>query len=150
MGTASENATYAEELFRLTNELRVQAGLDPLVEDARLLSAAQQYAQFVVLSQWWKTHPYVPEIHCGADCRDMYDRAVNAGYPRACIGENVMWGTVGLTPAETWTNLGTGQHEDPANPLFRYVGVACYVREDPHEFACVQVLGTEEGTPCPE
>jgi hypothetical protein len=150
VGTATEDAAYAEELFRLTNELRVQTGLDPLAEDARLVSSAREYARFVLLSQWWKTHPYVREIHCGADCRDTYDRVLDAGYPRACVGENVMGGTVGLTPADMWSILESGQHEDPARPLFRYVGVACYVRKDVSEFACVQVLGAEQGTPCPE
>jgi hypothetical protein len=149
VGTATEDVAYAQDLLRLTNESRVQAGLDPLAWDDRLLSAAREYAHFVVLSQWWKTHPYVPEIHCGADCRDMYERTVDAGYPPACIGENVMWGTVGLAPGETWTNLMTGQREDPLNPLFRYVGLACYLREDLNEFACVQVLAAAAGTPCP-
>jgi hypothetical protein len=126
----------------------VQAGLDPLAEDARLLSAAREYAQFVVLSQWWKTNPYVPEIHCGADCRDMYDRALDAGYPPACIGENVMGGPVGLSPEQMWGTLMAGQHEDPANLVFRYVGIACYLRKDTSEFVCVQVLGAEASTPC--
>lgn len=142
IGTATEDAAYAQELFRLTNELRAQTGLDDLAEDARLLSSAREYAQFVVLSQWWKTHPYIPEIHCGADCRDMYDRAVDAGYPPAYVGENVMWGSVGRGAEQAFNEMVRGFHEDPTNPLFDRMGIACYVRSDPApaEYACVQVL----------
>jgi uncharacterized protein YkwD len=145
MGTATEDNSYAQEVFRLTNELRAQSGLDPLTEDARLLSAARDYARFVVLSQWWKTHPYVPEIHCGADCRDMYDRAVDAGYPPAYVGENVMWGSVGRTAEQAFNEMIQGFHEDPTDPRFSHMGVACYVRNDPGpaEYACVQVLAAE-------
>lgn len=150
VGTAREDATYADELLQLTNGKRLEVGLDPLLPNERLLSAAQGYAEFVVLSEWWKTHPYAPDIHCDADCHDMYVRALSAGYPAACIGENVMGGTVDLTAKEMWSIVMAGPHEDPAKPVFRYVGVACYRRDDLGEFACVQVLGAEEGTPCPE
>jgi len=143
VGTATEDATYADELFRLTNELRLQAGLDPLEGDPRLLSSARQYAEFMVLSRWWTTHPYVPEIHCGADCRDMYQRAVDAGYPPAYIGENVLWGTVGRTAEQAFNDMIQGAHEDPNDPRYGHMGIACYVRSDPGpaEYACVQMLG---------
>jgi hypothetical protein len=80
----------------------------------------------------------------------MYDRAVDAGYPPACVGENVMWGSIGVTPAQTWGTLIASPHEKPERPVFDYVGLACYFREDSGEFACVQVLAAEGGTPCPE
>ena len=144
MGTAEEKPDYAQELFGLTNERRKRAGLDPLEPDDRLLSAARDYARSVVLSRWWTTHPYVPEIHCGVDCRDMYDRAVDAGYPPAHIGENVLWGSWGRTAEQGFNDMIQGG-EDPNDPRYsyRYMAIACYVRRDPPpaEYACVQVLG---------
>jgi hypothetical protein len=80
----------------------------------------------------------------------MYGRAVQAGYPPACIGENVMLGTGQLAAKDMWNVLMNGPREDPANPLFRYVGLACYAREDLSEFVCAQVLAAEGGTLCPE
>ena len=145
MGTATEDAAYAQELFRLTNELRVQAGLDPLVGDARLLSSAREYARFVVLSRWWTAHPYAPEIHCGEDCRDMYDRVLDAGYPPAKVGEIVMWGSVGRAAEQAFNEMIAATRslpEDPMNPRFGRMAIACHVRSDPApaEYACVQIL----------
>jgi uncharacterized protein YkwD len=145
VGTAIEDTTYAQELFRLTNERRLGVDLDALETDPRLVSAARDYARFVVLSRWWTTHPYAPEIHCGEDCRDMYDRVVDAGYPPAFIGEIVMWGSVGRTAEQAFNEMiavTRGLPEDPMNPRFRRMAVACYVRNDPApaEYACVQIL----------
>lgn len=142
VGTATEDAVYAQELFRLTNERRAAAGLDPLEADSRLVDAAQSYAEFVVLSRWWTIHPHIPEIHCGVDCRDMYDRARDAGYPPAYIGENVLWGSVGRSAEQAFDDMIAGAHEDPNDATYGYMGIACYVRTDPGppEYACVQVL----------
>jgi hypothetical protein len=118
------------------------------VEDGRLVAAAQNYARFVLLSSWQSTHPGLLQVHCDADCRNMYGRAVQAGYPPACTGENVMLGTGQMAAEDMWNILMNGPHEDAANALFRYSGVACYAREDHSEFVCVQLLAAEGGTPC--
>lgn len=143
LGPASADDSYASAMLDLSNQYRAQRGLPALSLDSRLNSAAAEHAKFVAETQWW-TKMQGSQIHLGADCRDMYDRAMAAGYPPAWIGENVMWGSVGLAPPDLFNIMLNSVHEDPANTIFAYTGIACFVRSStsPAEFACVQVYAS--------
>ncbi len=124
------------------DQYRTQRGLPPLAPDQRLATAAAEYAKFVVESRWW-TQMTGTNIHLGPDCRDMYDRAIAAGYPPAWIGENVMWGSLDLPVEQMFSILLSSPHEDPARDLFVYTGISCWVRQaGTAERACVQVFGS--------
>ncbi len=143
LGPASADDSYASAMLDLSNQYRAQQGLPALIPDSRLNSAAAEHAQFVAETRWW-TIMQGTQIHLGADCRDMYDRAIAAGYPPAWIGENVMWGSVGLAPSDLFNIMLNSVDEDPANTIFAYTGIACFVRSStsPAEFACVQVYAS--------
>ncbi|MDE3095360.1 MAG: sigma-70 family RNA polymerase sigma factor [Chloroflexota bacterium] len=152
LGPASEDPAYAATLRGLSNQYRAGRGRPAFVVDARLTTAAFQYARFVVETEWWLHHPpgmtfdgtFVPGIHIDAACHDMYDRAVADGYPPAVIGENVMWGTADL-PASSMFSIAmtSADHEDPADARFAASGLSCFRRlsPSPAEIACVQVFG---------
>jgi RNA polymerase sigma factor (sigma-70 family) len=143
LGPASADDSYASAMLDLSNQYRSQRGLPALAVDGRLNSAAAEHAKFVAETQWW-TKMQGSQIHYGPDCRDMYDRAIANGYPPAWIGENVMWGSVGLAPSDLFNIMLNSVHEDPANTIFAYTGIACFVRSStsPAEFACVQVYAS--------
>lgn len=153
LGLAPGDSGYASAMLNLSDQYRTAHGLRPLVVDPRLTAAAAEYARFVVETQWWLHHPpamtfdgtLVPGIHIDPSCHDMYDRAVADGYPPATIGENVMWGSSDLPSASMFSIiLGSADHEDPANGIFVYTGIACYVRPTPApaERACVQLFAS--------
>lgn len=141
-GPGRADDAYADAIVAATDRYRADRGLAPLVRDATLDAAAAEYAAFVVDTRWW-TQPQAAGsgIHIGADCRDHFDRAVALGYPRRVVGENVMWSTADIVPGDQFAALLAGAFEDPANPEFGRVGVACHAREGlPGERSCVQVL----------
>jgi RNA polymerase sigma factor (sigma-70 family) len=144
-GSATEDPGLATALTNATNSYRAAQGLSPLAPDSRLLKAARQHALFVVRSRWWTEHAGDVTIHCDAAGLDHRERAVAAGYPLTIdgnlvwIGENVAWGAVGRPTDQIFADILAGG-EDPADPRFRHVGIACYTRASPSEYACVQVL----------
>jgi len=158
-GDAIEDAGLGTQLINLTNQRRSQNGLNALVLDDRLRAAAAQHARFVLQSRWWSTHSGSTTIHCQPDGSDMYWRARCAGPPPTYVSDRVIYGTVdcsGYPPAEIGENVAGGSRgvfsaqdvfswmiagEEPAVGKFTATGLACFTRNDLHEFACVQVLG---------
>lgn len=141
--SATEDADFADQLVSLTNQYRAQFGLAPLRNDENLVKAARQHAEFVVRSRWWTEHSDFT-IHCDPDGLDMYWRSRGAGYPPAYVGENVAWGTIGRTSNQAFSDIMSSPgREDPADGRFRAIGVACFIRTDPAEYACVQVMASE-------
>lgn len=144
-GSATEDPSLATALNNATNSYRASKGLPALSLDSRLLEAARQHALFVIRSRWWTSHAGTA-IHCDEDGLDQLERAYAAGYPLVIdgklvyVGENVAWGAVGRPVNQIFTDILAGG-EDPADPRFRHVGLACYTRTSPSEYACVQVLG---------
>lgn len=79
--TAGPNA-QVREIFNRTNQLRMQAGLEPLRFNAALALAAYDQAAYQVANTWWG--------HIRPDGSRPSDRAAAAGYAGAirCCGEN--------------------------------------------------------------
>jgi RNA polymerase sigma factor (sigma-70 family) len=144
LGPTTADTAYASAVFARSNDVRARAGMPPLATDDRLAAAAAEYARFVAETRWWDTTAGSGAgIHVGADCRDHFDRAVAHGYPHTVVGENVLWQTGNVTPEAAFAALLAGPHEDPAVPDFARTGVACYVRLDVQERACVQIFAGE-------
>jgi RNA polymerase sigma factor (sigma-70 family) len=141
VASSTRDDQYAANVLAESNKYRADRGQPALIQDDRLVSAAAEYAEFVVNTRWW-TMVSGTSIHTGADGCDMFDRAAAYGYSEG-VGENVMWGDVRLTPTALFAGLiDGGFYEDPAKPEFAKTGVACYVRSTaPAELSCVQVFG---------
>jgi RNA polymerase sigma factor (sigma-70 family) len=146
LGPASPDPALAAAMFDKANAYRAERGRPALTANPLLDEAAGEYAQFVVQTRWW-TSALGAYIHLGADCRDMFDRVTAHGYPNALVGENVMWGSLGVPPDLLFDTLLASPHEDPANIRFSDTGIACFAREAaPPEVSCVQVFAQRPGS----
>jgi Cysteine-rich secretory protein family len=80
----SNNATFEQQVFELTNQERAKNGLSPLKINAELNYAADKYAEEMskrrVLS------------HTGPDGSKPWDRAETVGYEARMMGENIAAG----------------------------------------------------------
>jgi hypothetical protein len=81
---SSNNTTFEQQVFELTNQERVKNGLSPLKTNAELNFAADKYAEEMskrrVLS------------HTGPDGSKPWDRAEAVGYEAQMMGENIAAG----------------------------------------------------------
>jgi hypothetical protein len=81
---SSNNTTFEQQVFELTNQERVKNGLSPLKTNAELNFAADKYAEEMskrrVLS------------HTGPDGSKAWDRAEAVGYEAQMMGENIAAG----------------------------------------------------------
>ena len=106
----------------LVNAERIDRGLAPLTENARLATAARRYAEDMVAGGYFS--------HTGRDGSDFSERLRRVGYiPTArqwAIGENLAWGTGALaTPAaivRAWMN-SPGHRANVLEPRYREIGL---------------------------
>jgi hypothetical protein len=124
------DAASSRRWFDVNNGYRTGAGLPPFVRSGILDACALEHTQFVLQNRWWEKYNGTTQIHFNFQGLDQYDRCVARGYnPGAVIGENVGWGTLGLTEAQIFYDyLLKLPHEDPADPDWGAngrIGVAC-------------------------
>jgi uncharacterized protein YkwD len=137
--------SYAADLRTKLNAYMVAHGRPALVTNDTLLAVASQYADFVLTTRWWNTHPK-NLIHKDAKCRDMGDRARAAGYNATRIGEFVTWGPTSWSVDQMFDDLkaqfGGPGFEDPADPAYGFVAVGVSCARSDSDIACVIMLGS--------
>ncbi len=124
----------AAAVVTLTNDLRAQYGLPPVVVNSALTAAAQAYAETMAENDWF--------AHEGPDGSTSASRVVAAGYTGwSYLAENLYQGFYGEAPAliiQTWAaspaHLSSMLSQQAAE-----IGVGCYVSGDFRW--CVQELG---------
>jgi uncharacterized protein YkwD len=111
---------WRDEILRLVNDERQQAGLTPLAHDQTLEDQATQYAcELIHYDFFAHVNPVT-----GSELRD---RAAEFGYDYYVIGENLAAGQA--TPIEAMTAwMGSARHRDNIlNPDFTELGVGIRV-----------------------
>ena len=124
----------AAAILTLTNDLRAQYGLPPLVVNSALTAAAQAYAETMATNNWF--------AHVGLDGSTSASRAVAAGYTGwSYLAENLYRGFYAEAPTsiiQAWAaspaHLAIILSEQAAE-----IGVGCYVVGDYRW--CVQEFG---------
>jgi hypothetical protein len=114
----SNNATFEQQVFELTNQERAKNGLSPLKANAELNYAADKYAEEMsergVLS------------HTGPDGSKPWDRAEAVGYEARMMGENLAAGqTTAEQVVEGWMN-SSGHRANILKPQYTDIGVGFY------------------------
>jgi hypothetical protein len=114
----SNNATFEQQVFELTNQERAKNGLSPLKANAELNYAADKYAEEMsergVLS------------HTGPDGSKPWDRAEAVGYEARMMGENLAAGQrTAEQVVEGWMN-SSGHRANILKPQYTDIGVGFY------------------------
>jgi uncharacterized protein YkwD len=129
------DAACTSRWIALNNDFRTQRGLPALPVHPALAQAASWYASFVLANRWWDNHgppqvfggTTVDGIHIDNQGRDHYIRATGYGFPPAIVGENVAWGSLGLTESQLmYDYMLRGAHEPIDLPAWAHMGVACF------------------------
>lgn len=112
---------FEREVVRLTNELRAANGLDPLEANAALSEAAENHSLDMAEEDFFS--------HSGSDGDRVGDRARDAGYDWAMVGENIAAGQ--NTPEEVvqaWAD-SPGHRANMLNEDFTEIGVG-FIEDD--------------------
>lgn len=114
----SNNATFEQQVFELTNQERAKNGLSPLKANAELNYAADKYAEEMsergVLS------------HTGPDGSKPWDRAEAVGYEARMMGENLAAGQrTAEQVVEGWMG-SPGHRANILKPQYTDIGVGFY------------------------
>ena len=132
----------AREIFRMSNEVRVKQGLDPLKPNAKLTAAGAGQAGMLAL-----------RIHSGhdnplANHGDPYARILQEGLPAGFVGENAAtlsarnretshnytYAEMAAITVQAWMD-SPGHRANLLNPAFRYLGcgtrAAFLLRDNP-------------------
>ena len=115
------------EVFRIVNEERIAADLEPYAWNTELAVAAQRHAEDMVEEGYFD--------HQSLDGRSFADRAVDAGYDASPRGENIAAGQ--QTPDAVMSSwMGSDGHRNNIlSPGSNEIGVGL------HEVHWVQVFG---------
>ena len=115
---AVNDADWAQEILRLTNEIRIQYGLNPLIWDDELAEVGRVHCIDMAAKEYFD--------HNNPEGLTPFDRMHKAGIYRIYAGENIAAGQV--TPAdvtEAWMN-SPDHKENILNPNFTRLGAAFY------------------------
>lgn len=113
------NSDIADEILNITNEIRKSYGLDPLIQDNDLASAALSHAADMYNNNYFS--------HTSLDGRT-FDERVRAytGSTYSFLGENIACGNMsGEDAMELWMN-SEGHRENILNSSYTHIGIACY------------------------
>lgn len=115
-------------VFRIVNEERIDAGLEPYAWDIELAVAAQRHADDMVENDYFD--------HSSPDGRSFSDRAKEAGYDAFPSGENIAKGQQDAAQVmESWMN-SEGHRANILSNGSNEIGVGLI------DFTWVQVFGT--------
>lgn len=107
-----------DQVVQLTNNFRVQHGLQPLSYNLKLASSAQAHSQSMALQDFFS--------HTSKDGLSPFDRIRAAGYQYSAAAENI---AAGYTTAEQvvqgWIN-SPGHRTNMLNPNLKEIGVGYY------------------------
>ena len=130
---------FEQQVLELTNAKRAEAGLPPLVFDAKLSAAADKHSKDMADNNYFS--------HTQPDGDSLGDRVRDEGYGYLRVGENIAAGY--KTPeavVEGWMN-SSGHRANILNPYFKELGVGYYKDPDAgdtYDHYWTQVFGTEQ------
>ncbi|NMG10311.1 CAP domain-containing protein [Brasilonema sp. UFV-L1] len=111
----SKDTTFEQQVFELTNQERIKAGLEPLQTNAELNYAADTYAQQMSEDGFFS--------HTAPDGSQPWDRAKEIGYEAQTMGENIAAGQ--QTPEQVvqdWMN-SPGHRANILKSDYKEIGV---------------------------
>lgn len=115
-------------VFRIVNQERIDAGLEPYAWNTELAISAQRHAQDMVDNNYFD--------HTSQDGRSFSDRANAAGYDAFPSGENIAQGQRDAAQVmDSWMN-SSGHRANILSPNSNEIGVGLV------DFTWVQVFGT--------
>jgi uncharacterized protein YkwD len=107
-----------DQVVQLTNNFRVQNGLQPLSYNLKLASSAQAHSQSMALQDFFG--------HTSKDGLSPFDRIRAAGYQYSAAAENIAAGyTTAERVVEGWIN-SPGHRANMLNPNLKEIGVGYY------------------------
>lgn len=110
---------YATRLLALTNEARLNAGLNPVIYSCELQQSAQGHATAMATQGFFS--------HTGADGSSLAGRILATGFDFQWAGENLAGGATTPERAfELWMQ-SPGHKRNIMQPLFSHMGVGHYV-----------------------
>lgn len=121
----------ADKLLRMHNEVRVRAGLAPLIGTYILHATALRRAAAMAVTG------ILPGNHVVPGEGSLHDSMVFSGYRYTAVGENIAAGQP--TPADVlaaWL-VSAGHRNNILNPVYEYVGMACRQSPKGQMFWCV-------------
>jgi uncharacterized protein YkwD len=114
-GTAQSIGSVEEQVVRLTNARRAEAGCPPLTISDRLSSSARGHSRDMADNDFFN--------HIGSDGSTAFDRMARSGYRYTSAAENIAAGFADAESVVTaWTN-SPGHRENMLNCSLREVGV---------------------------
>ena len=103
------------QVLKLTNAERTQAGLQPLKLNSPLINAAQDHSDDMAEDDFFS--------HTGVDGSSVGDRVQESGYQYSTVGENIAAGQrTAAEVVEAWMN-SPGHRANILNPDFTEIGV---------------------------
>jgi uncharacterized protein YkwD len=132
----SSNASFQQELLRLTNAERTKRGLKPLSLSTKLNQAAQNHATDMVQRQYFD--------HTSPDGSKPRDRAKAVGYIGSYVGENIAAGQQSASSVVASWMESKGHRANILNKNFKEIGLGyIYNRNDDYGHYWVQVFGAQ-------
>ena len=114
----TDDSAWAREVLRLTNEIRVQYGLNELVWDDKLAEAGREHCIDMAAREYFD--------HNTPEGLTPMDRMHNAGIWRSYAGENIAAGQVDpQAVVEAWME-SPGHRENILEPVYTSMGAAFY------------------------
>ena len=137
---------FINQAINLTNQKRIQNGLEPLTMNSQLAAAAQNHTTRMALDDFFS--------HTGSDGSSMRDRIANQGYNFSYAAENIGAGYANPEAAiKGWMN-STGHRENILNSNVTEIGVGYYyLKNDPGQVTYnhywTQVFGKSQNSSPP-
>ena len=107
----------SETFTSLINDVRSDAGVQPLSYDTRLGAAARRHANDMHANDFFE--------HQGSDGSTVGTRVSDEGYSYWSVGENIAWGHSNEAAVlQGWQESTTGHRENNENSQFEHFGLA--------------------------
>ncbi len=126
-------------IFRLTNQVRVQAGTKPLRTSMRLNQAAATFSEVLAKTQ---------NLSHKADGGNLSNRVAAVNYRFATLGENIGWTSKGRSDRDIAGDLvgrwmaSRGHRRNILNRRFKHLGVGVTLAQG--RTYAVQIFGAEQ------
>ncbi|MGD1871801.1 MAG: CAP domain-containing protein [Mastigocoleus sp.] len=118
----SYESDFIDDVVNLTNEKRHEAGLESLTLNTQLSSISQAHSQDMALNDFFD--------HTSSNGNSSVERAINQGYSKPYIGENIAAGYSSAEElVESWMQSPT-HRENILNPYYQEIGIGFYYLEN--------------------
>ncbi len=131
--SVSSTDSRAEAILKLSNENRIEAGLEVLVLNDLLSTAAQHHADDMATQGYFD--------HVGLDGSTFLERIVATGYTGSAFAENIAQGSDDPSDIMALWMQSSGHRTNILNPIYQDLGIGIATSSETGVVYWVQVFG---------